>query len=64
LPTKIAAARECSKMRCTLVRVSVGYTGTDRCPAIQIARSATIHHAVFFDARATCEPSGSPKDLR
>ena len=43
---------------------SVGYSGTDTWPAIQIAQSLISQWAQFFDRMAMRLPGGKPKDCR
>ena len=51
-------ASECSRIVWIDSAVSVGYSGTETCPAIQIPRSATIQWAQFFDRMAMLLPGG------
>ncbi len=60
LPTKQARASLCSRICLTVSAASVGYSGTDTWPAIQIARSLISHQAQFFERIATFEPRSQP----
>ncbi len=64
LPTNSSFDSLCSRIWRMVAAVSVGYSGTDTCPAIQIAQSAISHHAVFFDRMAMFEPGGRPSARR
>ncbi|MCY1440087.1 hypothetical protein D9M71_563470 [compost metagenome] len=56
-----SAASECSSTWATDSAVRLGYNGTETCPAIQIARSAMIQCAQFFEIRAIWLPCGSSR---
>ena len=43
---------------------SVGYSGTETPPAIQIARSLISHQAQFFERMATLSPGPMPMDCK
>jgi hypothetical protein len=64
LPTNSSFASLCSRIRRTVPAASVGYSGTETCPAIQIAKSAIIQCAVFFDHSAMHDPGASPRPFR
>jgi hypothetical protein len=64
LPTKQALASLWLRICWTVLAASVGYSGTETCPAIQIARSLISHQAQFFDRIATLDPGSHPWALR
>ena len=64
LPANSSRASQWSRIERTDAAVSVGYSGTETWPAIQIARSAMIQWAQFFDTIAIAEPGGRSSDLR
>ena len=64
LPTKQALASLCVRIWCTVSWASVGYSGTDTWPAIQIAQSAIIQCAVFLASIAMREPGSRFRPLR
>jgi len=64
LPTKSREAPLWASKSRTEVPVSVGYSGTDTWPAIQIAQSAISQCAQFFEISAIREPGGRPSDCR
>ena len=64
LPTKSSLDSLCSRIWRTVPAASVGYSGTDTCPAIQIAQSAIIQCAVFLASIAMREPGSRFRPLR
>jgi len=63
-PMNTSFASLCSRICRIVSGVSVGYSGTETWPAIQMARSAMIHHAVFLEKIARCVFSGRPRERR
>ncbi len=61
---KISFASLWSRIWRMLSGVSVGYSGTETWPAIQIARSANIHQALFLLNSAIRLCSGSSRERR
>ncbi len=60
LPRNSRRASQCCRICAMVPAASVGYSGTDTQPAIQIAKSAIIHQAQFFDRIAMREPGSQP----
>ncbi len=56
LPTNSSFDSLCSRIWRTVFAASVGYSGTDTCPAIQMAQSAIIQWAVFLASSAMRVP--------
>ncbi|MNY39325.1 hypothetical protein D3C86_1740040 [compost metagenome] len=61
LPMNTSAASECCRTWRTESAVRFGYSGTETCPAIQIARSAMIQCAQFLEMIAMRLPCGSSR---
>ncbi len=64
LPTNSRRDSLCSRIWRIVCAVSVGYSGTETWPAIQIARSLISQCAQFFDRIAMREPGGKPYERR
>ncbi len=64
LPTNSSRASLCSRIWRTVSAASVGYSGTETCPAIQIAQSVIIQWAQFFEISAILLPGARPRPCR
>ena len=64
LPTKSSLDSLCCRIWRTVSAASVGYSGTETYPAIQMAMSAINQWAQFFDRIAMREPGSKPSDFR
>jgi hypothetical protein len=64
LPTNSSRAPLCSRICRIVPAASVGYSGTDTPPAIQIAQSVISQWAVFLDSSATRSPGCTPMACR
>ena len=64
LPMKTRRASLCSRTWRIVPAASVGYSGTDTYPAIQMAKSAMSQCAVFLAMSPMRDPGSKPSDLR
>ena len=64
LPTKSSLDSLCSRICRTVPAASVGYSGTDTWPAIQIAKSLNSQWAEFLASSAMREPGSSCRLFR
>ncbi len=64
LPTNSSRASLCSRIWRTVPAASVGYSGTETKPAIQIAKSHISQCAQFFDRIAIRLSGANPSDCR
>jgi hypothetical protein len=64
LPTNSSFDSLCTRIWRIVSAASVGYSGTDTWPAIQIAKSHISQCAQFFDRIAMREPGSKPRPLR